>query len=268
MIREYIESSKGIFVDQGVNPFLDKSYEIAPMPDSRHDDKWSEELDQNIESYLGKHFTQEMDQVTLFAGRDSFLLNYHGKYSDHDIVPSYDGEPTGTEFRESVIAPIDHYNFRAGVIYAHNRRHPTVYPTVDVAIFNHDYTKILLIRKPGEVQYQLCGGFADPSSESYEEDAIREVKEECGVLIHSVRYLTSRKIDDWRYRREIDCIKTMLFAAVTNDTEATAGDDAEEVKWFNVCNSMKDGIPEEQIFEGHRSLLSLACGYGYAMSVM
>lgn len=262
MIRTFIDNNKGIFTH------LDKSFTIAPIADHRHDDKWSDDLDHNIESYLGAHLTQEMDEVTLYGGRDNFLLNYSGKFNNHRLIESFDNEPSGTEVRQSIISPLNTTDFRTGVIYAHNRTHPVSYATVDVAIFNAKHDQILLIRKPGETRFQLCGGFADPSSESYEEDCIREVKEECGILVYSLRYLTSRKIDDWRYRREVDCIKTMLFMATTDETTATAGDDAEEVKWFPIANTAWDAINKEEIFEGHQALIEMACRYAYAMSVM
>ncbi len=45
------------------------------------------------------------------------------------------------------------------------------------------------------------------------EDAKREVQEEAGVEVGNITYLGSTLINDWRYRGEIDKIKTALFVA-------------------------------------------------------
>jgi bifunctional NMN adenylyltransferase/nudix hydrolase len=110
-----------------------------------------------------------------------------------------------------------------------------VMATVDVAIFNEDYTKILLGKKANEDQYRLIGGFADPGSDSYEADARREVREETGLSITDPEYIGSYRIDDWRYRGEPDRkIKTLLFVAKVFSGSARAADDIAEVRWFEI----------------------------------
>ena len=54
--------------------------------------------------------------------------------------------------------------------------------------------QVLLVKKPGEKAWRFIGGFSDPSSNSLEEDAKREVKEETGVDISEPVYLGSSLI--------------------------------------------------------------------------
>ena len=91
-------------------------------------------------------------------------------------------------------------SFRAGVIYSIYSQYPTVYSTVDIAIFNEDKTEILLGRKADESQLRFIGGFVDPEDQSDEMAARREVFEETCLECHSYKFELSSTIDDWRYR--------------------------------------------------------------------
>ena len=123
-------------------------------------------------------------------------------------------------------------DFRAGMIAATDNRYPTAFQTVDVAILNDDRTKVLLGRKPAEKHFRFIGGFSDPASNSLEEDARREVMEETGIEITDPVYITSARVDDWRYRGEVDCIKTALFVAHYQSGRPEGSDDVAEVRWF------------------------------------
>ncbi len=256
MVQEYLLS---------IRP--QKDFYTHRIIDGSNNDEWSQRLDSDIDMYWG-----DGDSVLLFGGRDSFLEAYNGRHSlSKYLVPEIPGAYSGSEIRSAGSEQYHSEDFRRGMIFAHQITHPSVYPTVDIAIFNPSYTKILLIRKPGHTKWQLCGGFADPESDTYEDDCVREAREECGVLVQGFHYLGSRKIDDWRYRGERDCIKTMLFSAFTEDKLAVAGDDAEEVKWFNACFHIGDrNEPEflaDYIEPHHQELVKKACAFGYAMSL-
>lgn len=129
---------------------------------------------------------------------------------------------------------------------------PFVYPTVDIAVFDVTKTKILLARKPDQKLFQFIGGFADVSSPSYEEDAIREAKEEASIDIKRVEYMGSCIVDDERYRNKSDKIKTLLFRAIHNGGIPTANYDIAEVKWFRV-----DKLKASDVVEKHRPLLGM-----------
>ncbi len=179
---------------------------IAYIQDAGSDEAWSKKLDQVI-----SHHITPSQNVMLYGGRDSFVDHYSGKWPtqvlESEVVFS------GTVLREEVSRRSTRKtrDFRAGAIWQVFNRFPVSYPTVDVGVWKDD--KLLLVRKPDEDKWRLPGGFAEPDSETYEADARREVAEEAGISITDPVYVTSRRIDDWRYRNERDKIKTLLFTA-------------------------------------------------------
>src|SRR6185437_8026535 len=181
---------------------------VLYVKDVNDDALWSKRLDAMISDVV-----TPAQSVLLYGGRDSFVSRYSGRYPTTEL--EQDTWVSGSVIRDqvrrsSVKATAD---FRAGVVWGAFCRYPTCYPTVDVAILNESQTKILLGRKPYEKKFRLIGGFAEPDSVSYEQDARREVAAEVGVEITDPEYIGSFKVDDWRYRGETDKIKTLLFLA-------------------------------------------------------
>lgn len=199
---------------------------VVPLEDHVDDEEWSKSLDQLIWS-----MQQGQWSVRLYGGRDSFLSYYSGKYI---TVPfGYVNHRSGTEVRETIgKAPRESADFRAGVIYASQNRYPTSFATVDVAVWRDD--QLLLGRKAGMQEYCLIGGFVDPADPSYEEAGKREVAEEVGLFVQNFEYVCSLNVDDWRYRKGPDRIKTVLFNAEAffPNQEAKAADDLAECRWF------------------------------------
>lgn len=105
---------------------------------------------------------------------------------------------------------------------------------VDIVIFNFDKTKVLLGRKAHQDKFRFIGGFSSVDSDSLEEDAVREVQEETGLIVKNPVYIGSRKVDDPRYHGTIHAIKTCLFVTVGTIGTAKADDDIYEVRWFSV----------------------------------
>ena len=65
------------------------------------------------------------------------------------------------------------------------------------------------------------------------EDARRELKEETGIVAGSMDYLGSVKIDDWRYKPEVDKIITSIFhTSIDESTTVNPQDDICELRWF------------------------------------
>jgi bifunctional NMN adenylyltransferase/nudix hydrolase len=212
-----------------------------------HDDKlWSSNLDDQIGNVLSPS-----QSAVLYGGRDSFIAHYTGRYPTREF--QQETWVSGSEVRKQISrrSTKASADFRAGVIWAASNSYPTAYPTVDVAIFNNESrTKVLLGRKPSETQFRFIGGFATPDSESYEDDAAREVQEEAGVDIREIRYLGSFKVNDWRYRAERDKIKTLFFEAFIVGGSPRPGDDIAETKWFTVGQ-----ISHSEIVATHLPLL-------------
>jgi bifunctional NMN adenylyltransferase/nudix hydrolase len=144
-------------------------------------------------------------------------------------------------------------SFRAGIMYATLRRFPTVYPTVDIAVFSADYEQLLLARKEHEIRFRFPGGFTDPADESYEMAALRELAEECGELeVDELTYIGSCSVDDWRYRGSLDSIITHLYTCVLVSGNPAPNDDIVELRWFDVQK-----LKTEMLTPEHRPLLDL-----------
>ena len=92
--------------------------------------------------------------------------------------------------------------------------------------------------------------------ESFEQAAKREAREETGDLeLGDVEYVGTTEIDDWRYRAEPDTIMTTLFTAKKIYGNAKAGDDLDEVKWFNLYSLIQSN--GYQLVEEHKVLLEM-----------
>lgn len=232
---------------------------VAYNNDHPSDEIWSKRLDTLIADILTPTQT-----ALLYGSRDSFIPHYNGRYETVTLDATRDSW-SGTADRLEIgrVAHSDKM-WRAGVIWASRNRFPTCFVTVDIACFNHDYTQILLGRKEGEELWRLPGGFTDPGSDSLEEDAARECMEETCLELTQIKYLRSTQIDDWRYTKEPDCVKTTLFAGV-GVGEACAGDDLAEVQWFRVTDL--DPQYSSQIMRSHLKLTRHAYGYAKKMQV-
>ena len=244
---------------------------IAYIKDVDSDALWSKTLDKQINDLASPTHT-----VVLYGSRGSFLDLYQGKYPTIELEPeSYvSGTDIRTKLSKSVKANPD---FRAGVIWASANRFPTTFTTVDVAIFNDDYTEILLGRKENEEKFRLIGGFADPRDGSFEHSAAREMMEETslgtGSGVSSFTYLGSYNIDDWRYRNEVDCIRTLLYAVQPMGRGARPGDDIHELRWFDLTTK-DDSAPKasskrrnlaENVVPQHHEILARSLEYANQM---
>ena len=129
---------------------------------------------------------------------------------------------------------------------------PRVDTVVDVAIFNQMNTKTLLCRKPDQILWQFVGGFASIDSPTFEDDAEREVKEECSICIGTIKYIGSCIIDDERYRDTENKMKSLFFRARHISGIPKAKDDIAEVRWFNM-----DNLNGKDLVTKHHPLLSM-----------
>lgn len=207
---------------------------IRRVDDRAANDVWSRQVD----ALLLQEFPGM--PVTLYGSRDSFVNAYSGSFPCAVIgaVPHI----SATALRESAAcAPEESSAFRAGVIYGAAQRFPTAYPTVDVAILNTPRQEVLLARKEHDAPlWRFVGGFVDPQDETFEYAARREASEETGMIeIGDVRYVTSARIPDFRYRGQRDQIITSFFAAEYVFGRPVATDDIAELAWHPV-KSMTD----------------------------
>ena len=180
-----------------------------------------------------------MESVTLYGSKDSFIPYYEGKFKTCELEP--DNYVSATDIRESVSKKvISSPEFRSGVIYSVYNQFPTVYSTVDVAIFN-DKGEILLGQKPNETEYRFVGGFVDPTDESDEAAAKREGMEETGLELGNFEFVGSMKIEDWRYRGMKDrCIMTRFYKCKVVFGAPQPNDDIAVLKWFKFEESLEN----------------------------
>jgi bifunctional NMN adenylyltransferase/nudix hydrolase len=245
------ESRKQMILDEFPN------VTVLYVRDQWSDELWSRRVDEVIEDV-----TTPAQTVVLYGGRDSFIGHYKGRYPSRELEQDTYVRFSGTEFRKQVASGSVRHSpdFRAGVVWAAHSTFPTVYTCVDVLVISPNTDKILLGRKKDEDKYRLFGGFTDPASESFEADARREVMEEAGISVEQLEYVNSFNVDDWRYRKERDRIRTLLYHAVIGAAERPRpGDDIYEVRWFD-ANLDIDRV----VMENHRPLVRAALNHaGY-----
>jgi len=217
---------------------------VLPLSDHPLDSKWSQNLDELLRStFVGSKFI-------LYGSRDSFIGYYSGQYNTQELPES--GDYNSTVIRQQISDKVmDSESFRVGVIYAYSNTYLKVYPTVDIALFRNNKKEILLGRKNIDNKWRLLGGFTDPTDDSYEIAAQRELREECGpVETTPMRYEASLRVNDWRYRREEDKIITTLFSTDYVSGEVKGSDDIAEVKWFTL-KELTDMLENKTIAEEH-----------------
>jgi len=199
---------------------------IAPIKDINNDEKWSAELDRRIKEIF------PIGSAVLYGSRDSFIPHYKGKYKTLELEQEV--FVSGTEVRKTASSEIKaDVNFRSGVIYAAYNQYPRVFPTVDVVPIKGN--KFILAKKPAETKYRFVGGFCDPDDKSFEASAKRELIEEIGdIEVSDFEYITSQRVEDWRYASEVDSIITTLFACSYMWGRIEPRDDISEARWFTL----------------------------------
>ncbi len=196
---------------------------ILPILDTPDDVEWSNNLDIKIREVF------PIGAVTLYGGRDSFINFYRGKFPTEEIGKEI--YISGTEIRNQIKKSVGATEeFRAGVIYGAYNQYPKVFPTVDIAIIRND--EFLLGRKSNQSKFRFIGGFVDPTDNSFDFAAKREVFEETGLEIGDLKYIGNYKIDDWRYRNEEDKIITSFFLGTYIFGKPQPNDDIVELRWW------------------------------------
>jgi bifunctional NMN adenylyltransferase/nudix hydrolase len=232
---------------------------VRKLNDTRSDESWSKQLDAAIGDVIDGPAA-----FTLYGGRDSFVPHYEGKYTPVELTLSLESQKiSGTAIREKFATTVlESSDFRAGMIYAAAQLWPVLLPTVDIAIFTTDYTKILLGRKDSdpEEKFRFVGGHAEKKTHSYEQDAHKEVFEETTLDAYAMEYIGSALIPDWRYNTPDRGVKTTFFATTVMSQGAVAKDDIAEVRWFDVRELAASG-GEKWIVDTHQVLYTLLLGY-------
>ena len=223
----------------------DNEIVILPLYDRKSDEYWSKVLDEKIKE------VEPVGSVVLYGSRDSFIPHYLGKYDTIELVPK--SFVTASEVRKEVSKRVERTKeFRAGVIYGAYNNFATVHPVIDVAIMNEDDTEVLLGRKKLEKKFRFIGGFVDVTDKSLEQTVKREAEEETGLEIGNIEYITSTRVNDWRYKSDPErSVLTTFFKAKKIFGAAKGNDDIEEVKWHKLAD-----LKENELVTEHNRLLT------------
>lgn len=228
---------------------------VLPLSNHPVDARWSSNLDQLLsDTFPGASFR-------LYGSRDSFIPFYSGRF-DVEQLPEV-GSHSSTILRDQISDRVlDSEEFRTGVIYAYSNTYLKVYPTVDIAVFRNNKTEILLGRKTIDNKWRLPGGFSDPTDDSYEAAARRELREECGEIDTTpMHYEGSFRVNDWRYMDEADKIITSLFSTDYVSGEPKGSDDINEVQWFTLQQVNEMVLVKETAYEHFPQLSTLIKKY-------
>jgi bifunctional NMN adenylyltransferase/nudix hydrolase len=232
---------------------IKKAYpEVVVLPLSDHPLDWNWSL--NLDHLLSNSFPGS--KFKLYGSRDSFISYYSGRFEVVELPET--GSHNATLIREKISDQVlDSEEFRTGIIYAYSNTYLKVYPTVDIALFRHNKTEILLGRKTIDNKWRLLGGFSDPTDESYEDAAKRELTEECGAVeTTELLYEKSFRVNDWRYKSEEDKIITCLFSTDYVGGNPKGSDDIAEVKWF-ALTEVEKLLERKETAEEHYPQLTL-----------
>ena len=219
--------------------WMDTAAELTIMPlfDQRTNEEWSQQLDTLLKG------TYPLDYITLYGGRGSFTESYTGKLKVKKSTFCPVIAATGAENR-AAIKEANTPDFYAGQIYALQRQFPRAFPTVDVAMLRTagtpPETQVLLIQRADSGEWCFPGGFVDPTDDSFELAAKRELFEETGMGTESpLEYVGTYRINDFRYRASRDKIITTFFVCnysfgvvVVNPTEV------QDYKWFGADGAL------------------------------
>lgn len=218
--------------------------EILPIydrPVEKDYDPWSSELDNLLDS----KFNSNKYDVTLYGCKDSFIGKYSGKHKSV-ILDILEEGVSDTDIRNEISkTPILNEDFSKGIIYCIKNQYPISYQCVDTAIIREG-KDILLGRKKFQTKWRFPGGFVDPTDDSLELAAKRECLEECGYIeLDDFQYISSQRIDDWRYRNETNKIMTSFYKCKYIYGRATPNDDLEEIRWFKISDVDKNSLVNE-----------------------
>ena len=236
------------------NEYAGPNIVIQPIWDVNCNHVWSENVDHLIRTIA------PIGTVRLYGGRDSFIDHYHGKFDtfEYQIITNKEGTHIRMDAGKEVI---DNPAFRAGQIYQTQNVYPKVFPTVDMAVLKYEEVKgkipknvkvLLGTRKNGD-GFSFPGGFVDPTDESFEAAALRELHEEISINTHGiddVEYVGSTLVDDPRYKNPRERIMTALCKTRLAWGGIDINEEFDNIGWYSLNEPIR-------MTTAHRPLLNM-----------
>lgn len=226
---------------------------IMPVYDKGDDKVWSEQ----VHSLIDLNRTHD-SHVRLYGSRDSSFLNgFRSEYEKVELLPF--AEFSATELRGQIAKQYPSGRegddkIREGLIIASHQRYAAVFSAVDNAILERreGVLGVWMGRKPAQERFRFIGGFTEPTSANDEEDVIREGEEETGLITAAPHYIGNLTVDDWRYRRGKDKIRTRLFATIVVGGKPVAADDIAELKFVPI-----EMMPNLEVVCEHKPIMNM-----------
>lgn len=135
---------------------------------------------------------------------------------------------------------------------------PTIFLTVDIIIRSkRPEDSILLIKRkkePFKDMWALPGGFVD-QGEDLPEAAKRELREETGILVESLRQLGAFGKPDRDPRHHT--VSVVYYGTVSSEVAAIAADDAADAGWFSIQQLPPLAFDHEEIISLWRQTTGL-----------
>lgn len=204
--------------------------QVFELTDQYTDEHWTNLLDHRL------HTLYPRDSITMYCGRDSFKKHYGGKHEVREIDSVQ--HLSGTDLRDIDGSTVEnHASFRRGVIYAAYNRWDPIYPCVDIACtrIEHNQIKVLVGQRRNEGGlYRLPGGHVDPTDETDELAAKRELYEETGVECSDMEFVWSGRIKARGDRPGAGTKRTIFFHTHYLHGPAKGADDLDSVGWVPV----------------------------------
>jgi len=208
--------------------FPQKEVLVQALYDCHGDEEWVSRVEQAIGA------VNINGPATIFCGPDGAGPFYKRGGGKHPIEILDAAGGHASKIRHE-LGPRYTEDFRAGVIYATERRFVNPFPVIDAIIRDGD--QILLghkkiDRRDDGREWRLIGGFVDVTDGSLESAVKREVREETGLEVSEPMYVGSAVVDDWRFRNGPEGILTAVFSCQRVFGKERANDDIEALRWF------------------------------------
>jgi hypothetical protein len=210
----------------------DKALLVAPLPDQPTSILWSEQIDSILDSLLGP-----ITSKTLYGGRDSCLVNYHGKHLIGDIRTDeeqlsdegFSAPGTSEEHRfELFDKPPMSETGRAGAIWAMGHQFSRINFWIYTAVTVNYGTSVGMLLKEDSLG-KLCfpGRVVSRGDEIAESVAGDYIEAETGIQLDSQdwKYVVQKRIENWQDVSGVCTWATLLHTHLDPDgTSSLPGD--------------------------------------------